>query len=98
MNRYDRKKNKMVTTQKKNTAEVNEFVVSTLDLVQKYISQGFTHENFIRISRLLNTIHKYLKKDEIQLLEEKWRDSYTDSCDETELIEKISEIRFRFEA
>lgn len=64
------------------------------EIVDK-ISLGYTHENFNEIGRLIKEIKSKLDKEEAVFLENSWRDTYTDSCDQQTLEQKVEKIKQR---
>jgi len=85
-----------IKEKKSNQSTPNPQVCEFLDEIKNRISIGFTHENFCLISRLLYKIKPFINKEEVQTLEEMWRDSFTDSCNETTLSSHITMLRERF--
>lgn len=76
--------------------EPNPLVCELLEETKKSILNGFSHENFCFISRLLYKLRPHIKKEEIQTIEEMWRDSFTSSCNEEKLSEHITFLKSRF--
>jgi hypothetical protein len=48
---------------------------------EKSILLGFSEENFEKTADVLNILSQCVEPQEWRLLNEFWRDSYTDSCD-----------------
>lgn len=70
-------------------------VARVLDEVARKISLGYTHENFVEIGSMLKDLEMVLERNEYLFLQDAWRDSYTDSCNEKELAAQITKIKTR---
>jgi hypothetical protein len=95
----NKKKTKIDTSTTNETtliSEPNPQVCELLEEIKEGILMGFSHENFCFISRLLYKVKPHIKKEEIQLLEEMWRDSYTDACSEETLSMYVGTLKSRF--
>lgn len=92
----NKKKTKIDTSVVTPVSEPNPQVCELLEETKEGILLGFSHENFCFISRLLHKLKPHVKKEEIQMLEELWRDSYTDACDEEVLSSYIISLKSRF--
>lgn len=96
------KKNKKKAKIDTNTAvatpasEPNPQVCELLEEIRESILTGFSHENFCFISRSLYKLKPHIKKEEMQVLEEMWRDSYTDTCSEEVLSTYVTTLKSRF--
>jgi hypothetical protein len=66
-----------------------------LDEVARKISLGYTHDNFIEIGGMLRDLETVLERNEYLFLQDAWRDSYTDSCNEKALAAEIAKIKAR---
>ena len=66
-----------------------------LDEFYKLVQLGYTHDNFYTIYKILGGINRHLWYDEVKLIETAWRDSFTDSCDETMLAVNLESIKSR---
>lgn len=64
-----------------------------LDEFKNKIIIGYTHENYNDISDIINQLEYYLDYDDLLLLKEAWRDTYTDTCDLNILDSKIEAIK-----
>lgn len=56
-------------------------VPRTISKVEKNILLGFSEENFVKTADLMQLLSRCIDPQEWSLLNEMWRDSYTDSCD-----------------
>jgi len=72
------------------------YVRKTLREYEELMLLGYTHDNFNHISHCLNRISDHLFQDELNLLGELWRQTYTDSCSMSEMQLAVAEIHDRF--
>lgn len=78
------------------TKRTSSYVGKALNEFQQLMMVGYTHDNFNNIARCLGKISGHLFLEELKVLQELWRDSFTDSCDQADLVYVIEGIRARF--
>ena len=82
---------KLVTT--KLNPNTKKDLLRALDRFSELLQLGYTDENFIDLSRCLNTIRRHVAVQDSKQLESYWRDSYTDLYDEDSLNHLLDRIR-----
>ena len=73
------------------TKKIN--IMKTLGLLKKMINVGYTPENFENIDSLMKQLQPHVDPNKFRRLSEMWRNSYTDSCELSELNSVIDSFK-----
>lgn len=68
-----------------------------LSKVESNIILGYTHENFRETRRILQTLGTCMNYADLEVVEQFWRDSYTDSCDAELLASTVRNLKYQYQ-
>jgi hypothetical protein len=67
-----------------------------ISVLEKHIVLGYTHENYREAAKLFGVLSRCVEPCDSRLLEEYWRDSYTDSVDATSLKAAVKSLKAKY--